>query len=224
PSPTAAALLSTGCSDNYKGNHLLSSNRSANIADKDNCSFFITGLPPGIDTRILLAHVRDVGRIFASYINPINPVLGHLTSAAKLVFFEKTAAQHFWERHRDLPLMVCKKAAKVVRNRIRVAEPDWPRSYTRVVVISGPAKIVELGVLMKIFEAHFVFHVDTIIEDPLELPDVDVEQGWRLPEGWRTIEIRFGSWRSQAQTSFQVLGNHPDYRGVRIRYGRDPCD
>ncbi|KAM7197234.1 hypothetical protein V8F33_005662, partial [Rhypophila sp. PSN 637] len=208
PSPTAA-LLSTGCSDNYKGNHFLPSNRSANIPEKDNCSFFITGLPPGIDTRILLAHIRDVGRIFASYINDANPVAGHHTSAAKLVFFEKTAAQHFWERHREqLPLMVCGYAAKVVRNRIKVAEPDWPSSYTRVVVISGPAEIVERGVLLKIFEAHFVFHVDTILEDP----------------GWRTIEIRFGSWRSQAQTSFQVLGNHPDYRGVRIRYGRDPCD
>ncbi|KAM7200093.1 hypothetical protein V8F20_005514, partial [Naviculisporaceae sp. PSN 640] len=201
----------SGCSDNYKGNHFLPSNRSANIPDKDNCSFFITGLPPGIDTHTLLAHIRDVGRIFASYINDANPSAGHLTAAAKLVFFKKSAAQYFWSRHREqLPLMVCGYAAKVVRNRIKVAEPDWPENYTRVVVISGRKEVVQTATLLKIFEANFVFHLDEIIEDPLD--------------GWRTIEFRFGSWRSQAQTSFQVLGNHPDFRGVRIRYGRDPCD
>lgn len=120
--------------------------------------------------------------------------------------------------------MVAGYAAKVVRNRIKVAEPDWPESHTRVAVISGRKEVVQTATLIKIFEANFVFHIDEIIEDPLEVPEVDKEQGWMLPDGWRTIEIRFGSWRSQAQTSFQVLGNHPDFRGARIRYGRDPCD
>ena len=109
---------SSGCSQNYKGNHYLPSNRSADIPEKDNCSFFITGLPPAISTHTLLAHIRDAGRVYASYINEANPSAGHLTAAAKLVFFEKTAAQAFWARHKEqLPLMV----GATVRRKVVVA-------------------------------------------------------------------------------------------------------
>lgn len=215
----------SGCSRNYKGNHFLPSNRSADIPEKDNCSFFITGLPPAISTHTLLAHIRDAGRVFASYINEANPSAGHLTAAAKLVLFDKTSAQGFWARHREqLPLMVNGYAAKVVQNRIKVAEPNWPKEYTRVVVISGPSGMIAIERLLKVFEENFVFHIDEIIEDPSEVPELDREEGWMLPKGWRTIEIRFGSWRSQAQTCCQVLEKHPEFRGVRFRYGRDPCD
>lgn len=215
----------SGCSRNYKGNHFLPSNRSADIPDKDNCSFFITGLPPTISTHTLLAHIRDAGRVYASYINEANPSAGHLTAAAKLVFFEKISAQVFWARHKEqLPLMVGGYAAKAVRNRIKVAEPTWQKNFTRVVVISGPDGLIGTERLLKVFEENFVFHIDEIIEDPSDVPELDREEGWVLPKGWRTVEIRFGSWRSQAQTCCQVLDKHPDFRGVRFRYGRDPCD
>ena len=216
----------SGCSRNYKGNHFLQSNRSADIPDKDNCSFFITGLPPAINTHTLLAHIRDAGRIYASYINDANPSAGHLTAAAKLVFFDLSSAREFWARYTkdQLPLMVSGYAAKVVRNRIKVADPSWSKEFTRVVVISGPSAMVTIERLMKIFEENFVFHIDEIIEDPPELPELDRVVGWIMPRGWRTIEVRFGSWRSQAQTCCQLLEKHPELRGLHFRYGRDPCD
>lgn len=85
-------LMIKGFSPNYKGNPDLDRNRSATIPEDMNCSLFLVGLPADVTTHELLAGVRNVGRVYATHINPPEPEKGHEQSAAKIVFFERSAA------------------------------------------------------------------------------------------------------------------------------------
>ncbi|KAK0672493.1 hypothetical protein QBC41DRAFT_216817 [Cercophora samala] len=85
-------LMIKGFSPNYKGNPDLDRNRSATIPENMNCSLFLVGLPANLTTHELLAGVRNVGRVYATHINPPEPEKGHEQSAAKIVFFERSAA------------------------------------------------------------------------------------------------------------------------------------
>ncbi|KAK4200341.1 hypothetical protein QBC40DRAFT_200640 [Triangularia verruculosa] len=85
-------LMIKGFSPNYKGNPDLDRNRSATISEDMNCSLFLVGLPPTVTTHELLQGVRNVGRVYATHINPPEPEKGHEQAAAKVVFFERAAA------------------------------------------------------------------------------------------------------------------------------------
>ncbi|KAL2019315.1 hypothetical protein VTK56DRAFT_9782 [Thermocarpiscus australiensis] len=86
------ALLLKGFSPNYKGDPDLQRNQSAAIPADANCSLFLVGLAPDLTTRELLSGIRDIGRVYATHINPPDPKRGHFLSAAKVVFFERAAA------------------------------------------------------------------------------------------------------------------------------------
>jgi hypothetical protein len=88
----AHALLLKGFSPNYRGDPDIARNQSAAIPAEANCSLFIVGLAPNLTTHELLAGIRNVGRVYATHINPPSPERGHALSAAKLVFFERQGA------------------------------------------------------------------------------------------------------------------------------------
>ena len=85
-------LLLRGFSPNYRGNPGLARNQSAAIPAEENCSLFLVGLAPDLTTHELLSGIHNVGRVYATHINPPDLERGHMYSAAKVVFFEREAA------------------------------------------------------------------------------------------------------------------------------------
>jgi len=65
-----ARRVAAGVSANYRGNYNLEINRPANIPEDQNCSVFITSLPADITVHRLLVAIRDIGRVWATVINP----------------------------------------------------------------------------------------------------------------------------------------------------------
>ncbi|KAL2267069.1 hypothetical protein VTJ83DRAFT_4346 [Remersonia thermophila] len=211
-----AQLMLMGFSPNYKGDPSLPRNQSAEIPAEENCSLFLVGLAPDLTTHELLAGIRDVGRVFATHINPPAPERGHAFSAAKLVFFDREGAERFYSRyaatgfrtphHPDL-------CARVTWNRVRSAEEDKGGRRSRVLLISGPPHIVERHRLCAYLNTKMVYQIDDIIH-----------RG-QSPDGARVLlEIRFGSFRCQAEAARMALMREFRDAGVMCEYGRDPCD
>ncbi len=206
--------LHAGVSANYRGNHDLASNRSADILDTENCSLWLEGLPPNITTRELLGAIRNVGRVWQSHI--VRPTEDHTTAAAKITFFEASAAQTLiggvggQEPHR---LAVGGHIATVVYNRQRVAQQTLPNNHTRVLLISGPPSIVNMDLLSAFFSSLFVYQLDEVIP---------VVPGRAIS----VLEWRFGSYRCQAQAAWEAFRRNPVFaaHGVTVRFDRDPCD
>ena len=220
-------LHEAGVSGNYRGDINNPRNLSANIPEDRSCSFWLRGLPADTTTHSLLAAVRGIGRVYCTVIAPANRPHGWPTAAAKLVLFEQAAAQRFWALYGRrggggegtapalAPFFVGGQRVVVERNRTRVAEASLPRDYTRVVHVTGPAGVVNVGALLAEFQAKFVFEMDEVAvgtEDRVTLVRVQ-----RLV----VVEFRFGSFRCQAQTAHRLLQGRA---GLEVRYGRDPCD
>jgi hypothetical protein len=205
-------LYMMGCSVNYKGNPLDPRNQSANIPAEESCSFFVLGLPPDITYPVLLARIRNVGRVYATYINEPRLYRGNFTAAAKLVFFDLEAAQRFFGLYEHRPFSVAGYEATVVRNRHRVPQSYLPRENSRAVFVWGPPNLVNEEYLMTFFGQVFSFNIDSIIT-VRETPEQ------------RFLEIRFGSWRCQAAMAVNLL-TWPRTRlpGVSVAYATDPCD
>ncbi|KAK1755883.1 hypothetical protein QBC47DRAFT_413616 [Echria macrotheca] len=168
-SPDSYTLICNGFSPNYRGNPFLSRNQSAPIPPEKNCSLFITGLAPDLTTHALLASIRGAGRIYATHINGPEPDRGHDTCAAKVVFFERAAAERFYERHRLTGFVVVPEAGtrpgyvgRVVWNRIRSAETDAGGRKSRVLLISGPPAFVNREALTLYFASKIQFQVDEV--------------------------------------------------------------
>ncbi|EAQ87853.1 hypothetical protein CHGG_04472 [Chaetomium globosum CBS 148.51] len=93
------ALLLKGFSPNYRGDPGLARNQPAAVPADENCSLFVVGLSPDLTTHELLSGIRNIGRVYATHINPPDPARGHLYSAAKVIFFEREAAERFYTTH-----------------------------------------------------------------------------------------------------------------------------
>lgn len=136
--PEAITRIMAGFSPNYRGNINIERNRSAAIPEHENCSLFILGLPPNLTTRQLLAGIRGFGRIYATHINRPEPSRGHMTCAAKIIFFEREPAARFHAAHspENGGFVVGGMRARVLWNRIRTAaQPAGPP----VSVVQGPS-------------------------------------------------------------------------------------
>jgi hypothetical protein len=105
---------------NYKGNPDVASNRSTDIPEEQDCSVWITGLPPKSTENQLLGAIRDIGRVWQTHIVP--PSGHHATAAAKVTFFTAAAAQRMIARYSG-GNFVEGYIASVVYNRTCVAEP-----------------------------------------------------------------------------------------------------
>ncbi|KAK2038474.1 hypothetical protein LZ31DRAFT_635381 [Colletotrichum somersetense] len=204
-----------GISPNYAGDATILRNQSAPIPDSQNVAFWITNLPPNVTHSQLLGQIHGMGRIWACVISP--PTGDHVTAAAKLVFFELAAAQKFYA-HCSNPrrrLIVGGHVAHVCLNRTKKAEEDVGGNRSRVVIIMGDPSFVNPSTLLQWFRNHFEYDIDEIVTHAL-----NKEMGH--------IEIRFGSWRSQAESCRQAIKTVYPPGGAQspvwvFRYGTDPC-
>ncbi|KAH6647102.1 hypothetical protein BKA67DRAFT_695556 [Truncatella angustata] len=216
-----------GNSPNYGGNPTLPSNQSANIPEWQSCSLWITKLNLPNDESAyhqLLFAVRGCGKVYACVINPPDLSNGHMTCAAKLVFFDQSGAQELLRRSSSGEFVVNGYIPQVVYNRIRTGpQPLGPES--RVIHIEGPKRVVDQNVLRMLFEGTISFQTDEVVT-------LSEEPG---PEGRRRIEWRFGSYRCQAASAVSAIQRKrrsipPDigeksnlWRSVVTFYGVDPC-
>lgn len=148
--------------------------------------------------------------MFQVFINPAGPKFK--TSAAKLTFFDLAGAISFYQVTRGgFALGTCQ--AKVVRNRIRVAEQTGlASSRSRVVVVRGPKEHVTLSKLQALLDGELQFYDAQWVEEPEEpTPSQAV------------IEICFGSYRAQTEAAWVVLCKTLVHKGVHISFGADPC-
>ncbi|KAK3294488.1 uncharacterized protein B0H64DRAFT_463409 [Chaetomium fimeti] len=215
-------LREAGVSGNYRGDINNPRNLSANIAEEQNCSFWLRRLPADTTVTTLLAAVRGIGRVYCTVIAPASRAHGWHTAAAKLVFFDQAAARRFWALYgrravgpQAVPLVVGGQHVLVERNRTRVAETTLPRDTSRVVRVTGPAAVVNVGALLAEFQANFVFEMDEVA---IGTEDRVTAVGLQT---FVVVEFRFGSFRCQAQIAYRLLQGR---RGLEVRYGRDPCD
>ncbi|KAI8633904.1 hypothetical protein F5Y19DRAFT_257226 [Xylariaceae sp. FL1651] len=221
-------------SDNYMGDRRAIMNYSANIPDEQSTSLWITNLPAECTYAQLLDAVKDCGKIYAAVINPPEAQL-HMTSAAKLVFFDVQGKQRLvsrWERG----LFTVGNHTPLVRpNRIRVAaQPDengGPRS--RVLVISGPREAMTEAVLCGYFQRLCAFDLQYVkfVGKEQEAHNDGDDDGERRA----TMEWAFSSYRCQAERVYNVIRNKKEslkvsveeraaWALVDLRFGRDPCD
>ncbi|KAK0639168.1 hypothetical protein B0T16DRAFT_462868 [Cercophora newfieldiana] len=132
---------------NYRGDPTLDRNISAtDIPAAASCSFWITDLPPACTISALLASVRGAGRVFSSSLCPPDDKHPY-TSAAKLVFFEKEAAQRFFDGANPRGFVVGGYRARVIRHRVLVRKIAGVPCKTRVLVITGPVEKVNVRYL-----------------------------------------------------------------------------
>lgn len=217
-SQLARQNMMRGFSPWYLGNTSLTRNKSADIPDHENCSLFLLGLPAKVTTHELLASIRDVGRIWAMHINPPELGKGHLTAAAKVIFFTRAAAERFWDRFAPTGFAVAAHPgcppARVLWNRIKTGAQTGQGAgiKSRVLLIRGPDSFVNPDALSAYFDTKFKYQVDEIIS-------LLWDRGSRV----RLVEYRFGSYRCQAEAAKMALSREFDAE-VRVWYGTDPCD
>lgn len=223
----AMDLMVKGFSPNYRGNPDLERNRSAPIPPDQNCSLFITGLAPTLTTTQLLATIRDVGRVYATHINFPEPDRGHFTCAAKVVFFERSAAERFYERYAGTGFRVAGTAdlhvGRVVWNRIRSAEQDVGGRKSRVLLISGPPGIVSEKALKVYFNTKIQYQVDEVRTlrryAANGLGGGGGGGGGDKGEERALVEFRFGSYRCQSEAARMALSREFKEFGVFCDFG-----
>lgn len=216
-------------SPNYMGNANLEGNQSANIPEHESCSLWITNLnlPPTEQAayQTLLHAIRGCGKIYACVINWPEPGRGHMTCAAKVVFWDKSGAAELRRRAAAGQFVFNNFQPKVVYNRIRTAS-QRPGQESRVIHIEGHKSIVDKDVLFRFFSENFKFQTDEVIVC-MEEPGQD---------GRRRLEWRFGSYRCQSASAMKFIeerrhkfppgmdDQHNFWGQVHAYYALDPCD
>ncbi|KAI0458188.1 hypothetical protein F5B21DRAFT_520099 [Xylaria acuta] len=211
--------LISGVSGNYLGDPYLPANQSANIPDELNTSVWITNLPPNVDHKTLLDHVRNCGKVYAAVIN--GPERAHIAAASKIVFFDVAGAQNLLKQARDGKFVVGGYIPRVILNRIKTAaKPPSPNS--RVLHIEGPSCIVNQPYLTALFRSDGITWQD---EEVIVLSN----------NGTLTrLEWRFGSYRCQAESARHLIDRVKRWNFmppieaqmwqlVTVHFGVDPC-
>lgn len=209
------------CSLSYAGDANRWRNQNVLVPDDMNTAIWITRLPQDITYKELLGAVRNMGRVWSTYINRPEPHKKIYTAAAKLVFFEAIAAQRFLTHCHGPGLVIRGHRATACHNRNKKSEQQTnPHADTqhslppsRILVITGPPFFVHPPALLKYFTARFHFDIEAI---------VPVVEG----KSFSVYEWRFASYGSQAEAAFLAL-NRDTFLGdvgVTVAYGLDPCD
>ncbi|KAH8758324.1 hypothetical protein F5883DRAFT_565931 [Diaporthe sp. PMI_573] len=153
------------------------------------------------------------GRLYATHINAPEPDRKHYGCAAKVIFFELTAAKAFYQACDERGFTVDGFGVRVMWNRIKTAQQEHARSTTRVLLIGGDPSFVNPTTLTEYFCTKLQFQIDCIIThgDGLKGDNTDA-----------VVEYRFGSFRCQAEAAKMALvREHPE---VRCFFHCDPCD
>ncbi|KAK0625185.1 hypothetical protein B0T17DRAFT_599746 [Bombardia bombarda] len=220
PSPESARRnQEAGFSANYAGDISRQNNRPENIHWDENCSIYISGLPPNLTYHQFLGAVRSCGRVFQSHITHANPEQGHYFSHGKLTFFHRYEAETFYNRYHAFGFPVCGIRGRVMWNRVLVSDAGFTPAHSRVLVLRGPPFHVNKANIERILKGGpnaMYWDEDEVIESRGFGPDGRAEA---------TIEFRFASFRNQAQTAHMMLTRPEGLRrlGVQIWWGKDPC-
>ena len=206
-----------GISNNYQGSSLNPQNISANIPDHENCSLFLTNLPPSCSYKDLLSAVAPFhpGRVWSTYITPPDNNANerfpsHRTSAAKIIFYKAEQATGFLRIAESGAFQIKGYQVRAVRNRVKTAEQQDGALTSRCIVIKGPAELVNVENLRALFDRLFCYETEEVIVI-------------RTTPHMRWLEWRFASFRAQAGAAKQVLES--EHQGqVQVEYTRDPCE
>lgn len=212
PVPLASTqVASLKFSPRYHGMHTENNASVEYLKPEQNCALWLTNLPPDIKEKELLAAIRNVGRIYATYINYPDGYT-HSTSAAKVVFFTPEAAQRL-VAHATLvnPMVIRGHHVKIALNRIKYAKSSMENGESRVLIITGHKDFVNEQSLTAYFEARFQFQIDeahTLIRHKERA----------------VVEYKFGSYRCQAQMGMKALLLDRPAGFEMVEYGADPCE
>lgn len=195
----------------YHGMHTECNASAEHLRPEENASLWITNLPPDVTTHELLGQIRNVGRIWASYINGPDGTK-HSTAAAKIVFFSPVSAQRLLQLSLVQGFRVRGYHAKVTQNRIKTPETH-PRhgNDSRVLIVTGHQSFVNQTTLTAYFEQKFEFQLDEVKE--------------LLSGGGRAVvEFKFGSYRCQSQMGKMSLEMDKPGGFEKAEFGEDPCE
>ncbi|KAF3763581.1 hypothetical protein M406DRAFT_262487 [Cryphonectria parasitica EP155] len=197
-----------GISDNYEGNPENPKNQSANIPNEENCALFLTNLPARCSYQTLLRAIAQhrMGRVWSTYIN--SPLGEEQHEHQQRQAQDPSPAHHYGASIRG-DFRVGGRRIHAKWNRHRTAAQSYENPTSRVVVISGPAAIVDRQWLGDLFDQYFEYQTEEVLV---------LAEG----NGWRTLEWRFGSMRAQAHSAHQLLRSL--YPGVvTVKWAVDPC-
>ncbi|PTB67736.1 hypothetical protein BBK36DRAFT_1116584 [Trichoderma citrinoviride] len=202
---------STRFSTRYRGMHADANASAEHLGPEENCALWLTNLPPTVTVHELLGAIRNVGRIWCTYINYPDFAV-HQTAAAKVVFFTPEAAQQLLAISWTRGLFVSDYRVKVSHNRIKYgSHAVQGTKVSRCLIITGNADFVNPEELFKYFKGLFIFQLDEII--PL------IRAGNRA-----VVEFRFGSYRCQAQMGKMSLEKNRQDGVEKVEFGDDPCE
>lgn len=208
--PATDATDSLRFSPRYCGMHTENNASADNLPTQQNCALWLTNLPPDVTERELLSSIRNVGRIYATYINHPDYV-AHQTAAAKLVFFAPEAAQRLLSHSLTNAIFVRDYRIKVAPNRIKYARNSMDKGESRVLIVTGSEAFVNEKSLTEYFGKRFAFQVD----------------GVRMlirANGRAVVEYKFGSYRCQAQMGMKALLLDRPEGFEMVEFGLDPCE
>ncbi|KAL6910109.1 hypothetical protein GGI43DRAFT_1450 [Trichoderma evansii] len=197
-------------STRYHGMHTETNASAEHLAPEENCALWLTNLPPGVTIHQLLKGIRNVGRVWCSYINYPDYV-SHQTAAAKVVFFTPEASQQLLSVSWTRGLFVQGYRVKVSHNRIKYGSHAIAGKMSRVLIITGHADFVNEATLTKFFKDRFIFQLDEVTE--------------LIKAGGRAVmEFKFGSYRCQSQMGKMSLEKDRPIGLEKVEFGDDPCE
>ncbi|KAL7921879.1 hypothetical protein ACQKWADRAFT_327437 [Trichoderma austrokoningii] len=206
----AGASSTSKFSSRYHGMHTETNASAEHLTPEQNCALWLTNLPSGVSIHQLLKSIRNVGRIWCSYIN-FPDFSTHATAAAKVVFFTPEAAQQLLSDSWTRGLYVEGQRVRVSHNRIKYASHATSGRMSRVLIITGHADFVNEATLTKFFKDRFIFQLDQVTH--------------LISAGERSvIEFRFGSYRCQSQMGKMSLEKDRPYGLEKVEFGDDPCE
>ncbi|KAI1812453.1 hypothetical protein GGS20DRAFT_591639 [Poronia punctata] len=163
--PLRAWTGELGISPNYNGDLELMARQMAPVDPAESSSVWVTNLPPTCTYPMLLQACRTSGKIYSTMVNEPQNDKGHLTCAAKIVFFTPEGRHRLQERSRIGTFVVGGFLPMVRPNRIltavypidaeqaAIARREGADEPSRVITIQGPEHIVNLQALEVIFHA-----------------------------------------------------------------------
>ncbi|KAL7949738.1 hypothetical protein V8C42DRAFT_220158 [Trichoderma barbatum] len=204
------AFGSSKFSARYHGMHTETNASAEHLTTEQNCALWLTNLPPGVTTHELLTAIRNVGRVWCSYVNYPDYVT-HQTAAAKVVFFTPEAAQQLLSVSWTRGLFIQGYRVKVSHNRIKYGSHAITGKMSRSLIITGHADFVNEASLTKFFKDRFIFQIDEVVEL--------IKAGGRA-----VVEFKFGSYRCQSQMGKMSLEKDRPAGFEKVEFGDDPCE
>ncbi|KAK8043276.1 hypothetical protein PG993_005706 [Apiospora rasikravindrae] len=189
--PASGTVDSFGMSSNYKGNKQNPANHSDNIPMGESCSVWMINLPPECTVNMLLSHIRQCDKVYATVINP--PGGKHKTAAAKVVFWSQKGVYRLKKQVEAGAFTVGLYAPKFEVNRIR-SRAARPGRECRVLQIKGHQHIINEQKLR-----------DEVFRDKFQWQDDSVSVLASFADGEHILEWRFGSYRCQAENAYRAI-------------------